>query len=132
MIVLDASVAIDLLLGIEPMASALERLIRRPGESLHAPVLIDAEVMQALRRHSLRRILSPTAARHALDDLESMRLARYQYRPLLDRMWQLRANISTVDAAYVALAEALDAPLVTSDARLARSPGLRIHVELLS
>ncbi len=132
MIVLDASAAVDLFLGLEPRASALERILGRPGETLHAPVLFDAEVLHTLRRYSLRRLLTEAAARRALDDLESMRLARYPYRPLIDRMWQLRANLSAYDAAYVALAEALAAPLVTSDARLARTPGLRIRVELLS
>ncbi|CAN5673017.1 type II toxin-antitoxin system VapC family toxin [soil metagenome] len=129
MIVLDASAAVDLLLQIQPNANIVNERMRHAGESLHAPAVFDAEVLQALRRYSLRGLLSPSRARQAFDDLADLRLARHSYVPLLERMWGLRANLSAFDAAYVALAEVLDAPLVTTDKRLGRAPGHRASVE---
>jgi predicted nucleic acid-binding protein len=128
-IVLDASAAVDVLLRIEPQASAITERFLEPGESLHAPALIHAEAMQALRRKLQKKALSPTRAREAVDDLTDLRLIRYPLPPLLDRMWELRDNLSAYDAAYVALAEALDAPLVTCDTKLAGTPGHRARVE---
>lgn len=129
MIVLDASAAVDLLLRIEPQASSILERLLVPGESLHAPALVDAEALQAIRRRLHRDVLSPARAREALDDLMDLRLVRYPLPPLLERMWELRDNLSAYDAAYVALAEALDAPLVTCDGKLAKAPGHRARVE---
>lgn len=129
MIVLDASAAVDLLLQIQPNASVVGARLNHAGESLHTPAIFDAEVLQALRRYSLRKLLSPSRARQALDDLTDLRVTRYPYVPLLGRMWDLRKNLSTFDGAYVALAEALDAPLITTDARLGRAPRHRARVE---
>lgn len=129
MIVLDASAAVDLLLQIQPNASVVGARLSRAGESLHTPAIFDAEVLQALRRYSLRKLLSPSRARQAFDDLTDLRITRYPYVPLLGRMWDLRQNLSAFDAAYIALAEVLDAPLVTTDARLARAPKHRAKVE---
>lgn len=128
MIVLDASAAVDLLLQIQPNASAVSERLGVAGETLHVPALFDAEVVHVLRRYSLRKELPQARAREALEDLEAMRLARYAYLPLLPRIWQLRDNLSAFDAAYVALAEVLEAPLITSDRKLARTRSHRAHI----
>lgn len=130
MIVLDASAAADLLLNIEPQAEAIGDRIS--GESLHAPHLIDAEVFHVVRNRAGRRVLTEWRAGEALDDFRDLRLTRYAMWPFLDRMWDLRANLSAFDAAYVALAEASDAPLVTSDRRLARTRGHSARIEAVS
>lgn len=129
MIVLDASAAVDLLLQIQPNAAAIGARLSRAGESLHTPAIFDAEVLQVIRRYWLRKLLSPSRARLALDDLSDLRITRYPNAPLLGRMWDLRQNLSAFDGAYIALAEVLDAPLVTTDARLARAPRHRARVE---
>lgn len=129
MIVLDASAAVDLLLLIEPQASAIAERILRPGETLHAPALLDAEVLQAIRRRLSRNVLGEERAGEAMADLLDLRLVRYPIPPLVERMWELRENLTAFDAAYVALAEALDAPLVTCDRKIAESPGHGARVE---
>jgi predicted nucleic acid-binding protein len=99
-------------------------------EYVHVPHLFDVEVLHALRRHSLRGVLSEEQSRPILTLLRGMKAVRYPHAPLAPRIWELRDNLTAYDAAYVALAEALDAPLVTMDGRLARSPGIRAAVEL--
>lgn len=74
--------------------------------------------------------LSGGALAGALSDLGDLRATRYGHQPLRRRVWALRKNLTAYDAAYVALAEFLDAPLLTSDARLARSAGHRARIEL--
>jgi predicted nucleic acid-binding protein len=130
-IVLDASAVVDYVLWIGAAPRIASR-ISRTGEAIHAPYLLDIEVAHALRRYSLRGALSPERGAQALVDLADLRLRRYPHLPLLPRIWELRANLSAFDAAYVALAEALDAPLVTSDAALARAPGHRARVEVFA
>jgi predicted nucleic acid-binding protein len=127
-IVLDASAATDFLLPREPQREWVEQLILRSGETLHAPHLIDLEVTNAIRRWVARREIPERRARMALVNLEALSLVRYPHRQLLERIWQLRNVITVYDAAYVALAEALDAPLVTTDQALARTTGHRAHV----
>ena len=100
-------------------------------ETLHAPHLLDVEVAQVLRRYYLHRELSSRRAEQALDDLAALKLERYPHEPLLPRIWQLRENITAYDAAYVALAEALNAPLLTCDARLADAPGTAATIHAL-
>lgn len=100
------------------------------NDDLHVPHLFEIEVMSVLRRYALGDILSPERARLALARLSTMRLTRYPHTALLRRIWELRDNITAYDAAYVALAETLDAPLVTMDGRLARAPGIRAAVEV--
>jgi len=95
----------------------------RPGEVLHAPHLIDAEIAQVLRRLTSAGHLPAPRATEAFDDLRALRLVRHSHLPLLDRVWGLRANLSAYDGLYIALAESLDSPLVTLDERLARAPG---------
>lgn len=113
MIVLDASVLLD------------------PGETLHAPHLVDVEVAQVTRRFALAGELSEALARQLLDDLGRFPLERYGHRLLLARVWELRANVTACDATYLALAEALDARLVTRDRALASVPGCDVRVEVV-
>ncbi len=129
MIVLDASAAVDLLLRLGAVARIEARLLRS-GETLHAPYLFDVEVLQALRRRALRRELTGHRADEALEDFAALDVVRYPHLPLIERIWTLRSNVSVFDAAYLALAEALDAPVVTADVKLARAPGHHARVEL--
>ncbi|MFN7942464.1 MAG: type II toxin-antitoxin system VapC family toxin [Thermoanaerobaculia bacterium] len=121
MIVLDASAALELLLRTAVGRDLAERVFD-PAESLHAPELIDLEVGQVLRRYERTGVLGAARAEEALADFAALPLERYSHRLVLARAWQLRANLTLSDAAYVALAELLDAPLVTCDAALARAP----------
>ena len=129
MIVVDASAAVDYLLA----AGAFERIAARfaaPAESLHAPHLLDVEVAHAVRRLAMTREISATRADDALEDFAALRVRRYPHTWLLPRIWELRSNLSAFDAAYVALAEALGAVLVTADGALARAPGHAAKIEL--
>lgn len=121
MIVLDASAALDLLLHDE---ASFDWLDRRLGseEDLAAPHLIDSEVAHVLRRLVLAGRLEAGRAREALHDLDALPLERHPARPLLSRIWELRDTLGGYDATYVALAEALDASLVTSERRLLGLP----------
>ncbi len=130
MIVLDASAVLELLLITDKGGRVAQR-IGAPEETLHAPHLIDLEVAQVLRRYVNRRQLDEVRAAEALGDLRDLDLSRYPHDVLLGRIWELRHNASAYDAAYVALAEALDAPLLTSDARLGELPDPRIRIEVL-
>lgn len=112
------------------MAERLRRRISETDETLHVPHLFDVEVLHVLRRHSFGGNLSEARGRLALDRLSNTRLVRYPHTSLTKRIWDLRNNLTAYDAAYVALAEALDAPLITSDARLARAPVVRAVVEV--
>ncbi len=130
MIVVDASVILEVLLVTDAGARIQERLFRN-GESLHAPHLIDLEVAQVLRRYCAAAELDPARGAEALEDLADLPLARYPHDVLLPRIWELRRAITAYDAAYVALAELLGAPLVTRDARLAAAPGHSAAVEVV-
>ncbi|MDQ4062818.1 MAG: type II toxin-antitoxin system VapC family toxin [Actinomycetota bacterium] len=130
MIVLDASAAVAVLLNVGLESRRVRKRISQPGETLHVPHLFEIEVLSALRRHSLSGVLPATRARLALDRLREIRLIRYPHTPLLGRIWELRDNLTAYDAAYVALAEALDAPLVTLDERLAQASNNRATIEL--
>lgn len=130
MIVLDASVVLEVLLRM-PAGVALEDRLFGPEETLHAPHLLDVEVAQVLRRYALAGEVGVGRCRTALDDLAGLPLNRYPHDFLLPRAWDLRDNLSAYDAMYVALAEALDAPLLTRDERLARAPAHRARIELV-
>jgi predicted nucleic acid-binding protein len=130
LIVLDASALLDLLLGTTSGWRLAERI--RPFEiSLHAPHLIDIEVTQAVRKYVLSGSVSAERGRLALRHLADLDLERYPHTPLLPRIWALRENLTAYDAAYVALAEVLDATLLTSDRCLAAAPGILADVELI-
>lgn len=127
---LDASAALEVLLRT-PFAARLEARLFDPAQTLHVPHLIDVEIAQVLRRYARAGEVSPSRCRLALVDLADLPLTRYPYDFLLPRVWELRNNLTAYDAAYVALAEVLDAPLLTRDERLANAPGHRARVEVL-
>lgn len=131
MIVADASVLLEVLLRTDAGALAERRLFQR-RESLHAPELVDLEVAQVLRRYVLRGDLTPFRATASLNLFRKFPLERYAHAPLQSRIWNLRDNLTAYDAAYVALAEALRAPLLTCDARLASAPGIRTAIEVIA
>jgi predicted nucleic acid-binding protein len=127
--VVDASVLVEFLAGGEHREAAEQAIGRERW--VWAPALVDAEVGNALRRQVRAKEISARKAGAALDDLLGMRLQRIPQAALIERAWQLRDNLSFYDALYVALAEALGAPLLTLDARLTRASGLRTEVELV-
>ncbi len=130
MIVVDASAILEVLLSTPDSARVAERLFM-PGETLHAPHLLDIEVAQVLRRYALAGELDSARGLEALEDLLDLPLTRYPHDLLLPRIWELRRNLTAYDGAYVALAEAIAAPLVTRDAALASVRVHRARVELL-
>ena len=130
MIVLDASALVELVLGTASGRGIAAR-VADPAVSLHAPHLADVEVAQTLRRYTRDGELDALDARAALDDFRALDLQRHAHEPLLDRVWELRENLSAYDAVYVALAEALDAVVLTCDGRLARAPRVAARVELV-
>ena len=129
MIVLDASAVIDWLLQTSAGQSIEER-IHSHRETLHAPQLLDLEVTQVLRRLALQRVVPARRADEAIRDLLDLRITRYPHLVFLPRIWQLRDNLSTYDAAYIVLAEQLGAVLITRDGRLASASGHSAAIEL--
>jgi predicted nucleic acid-binding protein len=129
-VVLDASAALVLL--IDP-GSAGERVAARlDGASVVAPDLLPYEVTNVLRRHRNAGRLSDAEARLALDGLHSLSIDLWSHAVLTDRIWSLGANLSAYDAAYVALAEKLDAVLLTADKRIAGAPGVACTIEVVA
>lgn len=129
MIVVDASVLVTALADDGPDGERFRR--RLAGERLSAPHLIDVEVISAWRRLAAAGHLDERRAAFARDDLRSLPIVRVPHGALLDRCWELRANLTAYDAAYVALAELIDRPLVTADAKLAATPGPSCQFEVL-
>jgi predicted nucleic acid-binding protein len=129
MIVLDASAAVDWLLQT-PAGLRIEQRIYARNESLHTVHLLDVEFAQVLRRLVREGTLAAKRAEVAIEDLTALRIARYAPMLLLNRIWRLRQNVSAYDAAYVALAEVLKAPLITRDRRIAAAPGHSAAVEV--
>jgi predicted nucleic acid-binding protein len=127
-LVVDTSAVIDALAGRPPD----ERLLARLGSDgdLHAPHLLDVELLHALRRLVAAGHLSEDRAADARSDFADLTIARYEHGFLADRIWELRHDLTAYDATFVALSEALDVPLVTHDRRLAATPGHRARVEL--
>lgn len=130
MMVVDASVALEVLLQTAAGSRIAERVLD-PKETLHAPHLLDLEVAQTLRRYVHRGDLTTGRSEQALADLLDLPIERHPHYLFLDRIWQLRNNVTVYDAAYIALAEALDAPVVTRDAAFAAFRGHRVKVELV-
>jgi predicted nucleic acid-binding protein len=130
-IVLDASALVELLLNTAAGRTIATR-IADPALGLHVPHLADIEVAQALRRYAKEGELEAADAAVALDDLRALDLHRHAHEPLLERVWELRKNLSAYDAVYLALAEVLDTVLLTCDGRLARAPGASRRVELVN
>lgn len=128
-LVLDASAAVDYLLGFGAFERIAERIAAR-SETLHAPHVLELEVAQALRRLTSRGTITASRAQDALEDYAGLRIRRYPHGWMLPRIWQLRDNVTSFDAAYITLSEALDAPLLTADAALARSSGHAAVIEL--
>lgn len=125
MIVVDASAALSAVLNAGPARRALA------GEQLHAPHLIDLEVANGLRRRVASEQLTAADGWHALEAWRSLGMTRYPVFALLERVWELRDNLSAYEASYVALAEALNCNLVTADRRLSRAPTIRCAVVTL-
>jgi predicted nucleic acid-binding protein len=130
MIVVDASALVDVLLDASGVPKLAERLFD-PRETLHAPHLLDVEVAQVMRRYSRAGEIDAARGMQVLEDLGDFPIARYPHHPFLARIWELRHNVTAYDAAYVALAEALDAALITRDAKLASSNGHDARIELV-
>lgn len=130
MIVVDASALLEALLRT-PATHAVEHRLFARDQTLHAPHLLDVEVAQVIRRYVASGEIDSERGRLALTDLTELPLQRYPHDLLLPRIWDLRNNLTAYDAAYVALAEALDAPLLTRDRRLAAAAGHRARIELV-
>ncbi len=125
MIVSDASAAVAALLG------NVAAQVRLSGESVHAPHLIDFEVASAFRRAAHHGDVSEDAAREAVHVWTGVGIDRHGVVGLLGRMWELRHNLSPYDAGYVALAEALECPLLTANAHIAAAPGIRCEMQVI-
>lgn len=130
MIVIDASAILKVL--VEPQTdSGLKPYLRSSGTPLAAPHLIDLEVAQVLRRLVRAKAMSFDRSQQALDDWQEVRLIRYPHRALMKRIFELRDNATAYDAAYLALAEALDAPLLTHDAKFKSVPGHNARIVVI-
>lgn len=130
MIVVDASALLEFLLQT-PLGARVEARLLRDRDEFHAPHLIDVEVTQGLRRLVRAREVSADRAAEAIEDLVDLDLHRHAHLDLLARSWKLRDNVTAYDAMYVALAEALDATVVTCDTPLAKASGHRAHIEVI-
>jgi predicted nucleic acid-binding protein len=130
LIVIDAAAVLELLLRTD-RGKRVEARALAPDERMHAPHLLDLEVTQVLRRLVQLKEMTPARAKEALDDHAALLIKRAPHHDMLPRIWELRESITAYDAAYVTLAEALDAPLLTCDAKLARSHGHRARIELI-
>ncbi len=130
MIVVDASVIVTALADDGDDGDRVRERLR--GERLVAPHLIDLEVVSAWRRLSAAGQLDARRVGLAMRDLSTLRIERAPHGPLVQRCWELRGNLTVNDASYVALAEAVDAVLLTGDHRLAEVPGVRCSVEIMS
>jgi len=129
-IVVDASALIEVLLNTASGTRITERLFDGQ-ETLHAPCLLDVEVAQVLRRYALAGELTATRGLQAIEDLADFPITRYPHDLFLPRIWELRHNTTAYDAAYIVLAEALDAPLLTRDAKLASTAGHYANIEYI-
>lgn len=129
MMVLDSSAVVEWLLRT-PAGQRIEQRIYAGESTLHTVHLLDVEFAQVLRRLVREGALLPGRAEEAIEDLTALRITRYPPMLLLNRIWRLRQNLSAYDAAYVALAEELRAPLITRDQKLAAAPGHAAAIEV--
>jgi predicted nucleic acid-binding protein len=129
LIIVDASVIAPALADDDVDGERARSRLR--GEQLMAPEVLDLEVLSVIRKALLAGALSQRRAGSALADLIDLDLTRVSHRPMLSRIWELQQNVTPYDAAYLALAEAVDATLVTGDRRLSRAPGPRCTIEYL-
>lgn len=129
MIVVDASIALEMLLRTPLGGSVASRVTQTQR---HAPHLIDLEFTHVLRRLVREKSIGSALAETALQTIGGWQLERHSHVPFLSRIWELRDSLTAYDASYVALAESLDAPLFTCDAKLSRSHGHRAKIVLLS
>ena len=128
MIVVDASALVDAIMGWR--SEAIRQRLR--DAFIHVPVTIDAELLHALRKHALLGVVGIEHSNAALSLLGGTALTRHAVQPFAPRIWSLRHNVTTYDAAYVALAESLNIPLITRDARLSRSSGHAARIEYIA
>ena len=127
----DASVLVEILLQ-SPLGIRHADRVLNAEESLHAPHLLELEIIQAIRRLTRAGEISTQRAEAALIALLDLDFTRYDHTPFVGRIWQLRASVTAYDAAYIALAEGLPAVLFTCDSKLARAHGHRAQIELLT
>lgn len=130
MLVLDASVIVEFLLGTKRGLEVATRIAGNVGP-LATPYLSSIEVLQTLRSLCNRGELSQERAREAIADLKALPVHRYPAEPLLERMWQSRHNLSAYDAHYVVLAQELGATVLTHDRKMSNAPGIAVHVEVI-
>jgi len=131
LIVIDASALLEILLRTERADRLMERTFSG-SEQMHAPQLLDIEITQVLRRLVRQKEITAARGEQALQDLSDVLIERHQQQALIRRIWQLRDSLSAYDGAYVALAEALAAPLLTCDSKLAGAHGHRATIELVA
>jgi predicted nucleic acid-binding protein len=129
-IVVDASALLEFLLQTS-IGARVEARLFRDADELHAPHLLDAEIVQGLRRFVRTGEVSSGRADEAIADFTDLDLHRHAHLDLLGRAWRLRDNITAYDAMYVALAEAIEAPIVTCDGPLAKAPGHQARIEVI-
>ncbi|MCI0689168.1 MAG: type II toxin-antitoxin system VapC family toxin [Sporichthyaceae bacterium] len=115
----------------EGASGALAREILEADGDLHAPYLLDVEVVSGLRGLVRGKVLTAARAEHAMADYDDLAMTRYAHLGLIPRIWQLRDNLTAYDATYVALAEALDCALLTADGRLTAAAGPRCAVRFI-
>ena len=130
MIVVDASALIEVLLRTSS-AQAIEQRLFSSRQTIHAPQLIDVEVAQVIRRYAMAGQIDSDRGRAVLLDIMAFPMWRHSHDVLLPRVWELRNNLSAYDAVYLALAEALDASLLTHDQRLATATRRHSWVQIL-
>ncbi len=129
MLVVDASVIASAIVDAGEDGQRIRDRLR--GETIAGPDLLRIEVMSVVRRHATAGSLTPEQADAAFEDLVDFPVSVFPTVPLLPRVWELRDNVTSYDGCYIALAEAVDGPLLTADRRLANAPGARCAIEML-
>jgi predicted nucleic acid-binding protein len=131
MIVVDASVVVPALISSSGVGASSREVMAAHVSQLAAPALLDVEVTSAFWRLERSGEIPTATAEGGVTVLAGMRIERFTHEPLLSRIWELRHNVTPYDAAYVAVAELLEAPLVTLDRRLAKAFGIRCSVRVI-